>query len=139
MRAASGPPSDQLLSVARVVTILDVVGRSPHGLSVHDIGEAVGMVSTSARHYVSTLVYHHYLARCDGRYVLGPVLADRAGDLITQLRARHDAGATIDELATQLQRSSRLVQRLLSGTVGQAGPVPGELVAEPPATNRRHG
>ena len=142
MRAASGPPSDELLCVTRVVTILDVVGRSPHGLSVRDIGEAVGMLPTSARHYVSTLVYHHYLARCDGRYVLGPVLADRAGDLITQLRIRHDAGAAIGELAAQLQRPSQLVGALLRGLVGPAdpaAPASGEPVAEPPVTDRRQG
>jgi DNA-binding IclR family transcriptional regulator len=121
-------PTEMLRAVSRAVTIMEAVGAASTGLSVAGIARQCGLHPATTRYQVRTLIHHGYLLRLDighGRYVLGPAVADRADDLAAQLRRRHDTGAAVTDLASQLQRPPSLVQRLLtSAATLPAAPCP---------------
>ena len=95
------PPSDRIRSVARAVRILEVVGRTPTGLTVKGIGRRTGLSVATTYHLVRTLTYDGCLLRWEpGFYTLGLTILDRADDLSTQLfHLTHDVPpATLAQL-----------------------------------------
>lgn len=97
------PRSDLVQSTLRSLNILDVVGQSERGLSLHDICEMLGLKQSTVYNLLRTLVARNYIMRTPApiRYRLGGAvfrLADEA--------ARHDlvmrAGGVLRQLRTDL-------------------------------------
>jgi DNA-binding IclR family transcriptional regulator len=76
----------EIQSLARGLTILDLLGQSPSGASVTEVADILGVDKGSASRLMSTLAKHGYSEKdpVTRRYTLGPQIIRLSGSLLTR-------------------------------------------------------
>jgi len=76
----------EIQSLARGLTILDLLGQSPSGASITEVAEILGVDKGSASRLMSTLAKHGYAEKdpVTRRYTLGPQIIRLSGSLLTR-------------------------------------------------------
>lgn len=100
--AASAPPRARVQSVARAVQMVDIIARSPSGLTAKEISETTGVSRPATYHLLHTLTQTGVLARDERRYIVGMRTSVFAAGL-----ARH---------ATPLERVATAARALAQST-----------------------
>ena len=90
----------QIQSLARGLTILDLLSRSPNGLSITELAETLGVDKGSASRLVSTLVAYGYAEKdpASRRFFLGPQVVSLSRSLLTRLPLREAAKPFLRQL-----------------------------------------
>jgi DNA-binding IclR family transcriptional regulator len=76
----------EIQSLARGLTILEILGQSPSGASVTEVADILGVDKGSASRLMSTLAKHGYSEKdpITRRYTLGPQIIKLSGSLLTR-------------------------------------------------------
>jgi len=91
-------------SVSRALSILNVLGQHPKGLTVKEIADRVGLNVSTTHHLVSTLEADHYVHRgVSGQCYLGLAVASLYGTLRLSLQP----DARLLEVLNNLARTTR--------------------------------
>lgn len=108
------PPTDLVRSVDRTLTLLQLIGSAPTGLTTGETADRCDFGIWTVRHHLATLAYKGYARRWDDeRYTLGPAFVDRGHDLAVHLSTRHAAGTSPAEMADWFDQPPALTIDLL--------------------------
>jgi DNA-binding IclR family transcriptional regulator len=82
-------PCHLIQSITRAADILEAVGSNPRGLTPAEIAAACRLNHNTSYSLINTLGHLGYLQRrpSDGRWVLGPAIAERAAERAAQVAA----------------------------------------------------
>jgi DNA-binding IclR family transcriptional regulator len=82
-------PCHLIQSITRAADILEAVGSNPRGLTPAEIAKTCRLNHNTSYSLINTLGHLGYLQRrpSDGRWVLGPAIAERAAERAAQVEA----------------------------------------------------
>ncbi len=94
-------PNNLVKTIERVALILDMLGKSPQGLSLRELSGKTGLPKGSAHRLLSSLAYFHYVRHDlnSKNYHLGFKLVELGNRLISQIDLRTEAHPYLIELA----------------------------------------
>jgi IclR family KDG regulon transcriptional repressor len=104
-------PSNLVQTIERVSSILDILGESPHGISVRDLSLSVKLPKGTTHRLLSSLSYFGY-ARQDPKtrnYLLGFRLVELGNQLLNQLDLRKEAEPFLRDLAERTKETVHMV------------------------------
>jgi IclR family acetate operon transcriptional repressor len=100
-------------AIERAADILNVLGRSPQGLSVGEIAAQSGLAKGTVHRLLASLVHFDFVRQDGGtrRYQLGFKLVELGNRLLNQIDLRDDARPFLIALAEEVQETVHLVVR----------------------------
>lgn len=104
-------PSNLVQTIERVSLILDILGKSPHGISVGELSEKTGFPKGTTHRLLNSSAYFD-LVRQDSttkRYYLGFKLVELGNRLLGQLDFRTEARPYLKELAERTKETVHMV------------------------------
>ncbi|MDX2511780.1 MAG: IclR family transcriptional regulator, partial [Desulfobacterales bacterium] len=104
-------PSNLVQTIERVSLILDILGKSPHGISVGELSEKTGLPKGTTHRLLSSSAYFD-LVRQDSttkKYHLGFKLVELGNRLLSQLDFRNEARPYLKELAERTKETVHMV------------------------------
>ena len=106
-------PKNMVQAIERAAEILDVLGRSPQGLSIGEIAVRSGLAKGTAHRLLASLVHFDFVRQDSGtrRYQLGFKLVELGNRLLNQIDLREDARPFLIALAEEVQETVHLVVR----------------------------
>jgi DNA-binding IclR family transcriptional regulator len=104
-------PSNLVQTLERASFILDILGQSPHGISIKDLSDRMGLPKGTTHRLVSSLSYFGYVRQDQNtkNYFLGFKLVELGNLLLGQLDLRREAEPFLRELAEQTRETVHLV------------------------------
>ena len=112
--AHSAPrPKNMVQAIERAAEILEILGRSPQGLSIGEIAAQSGLAKGTAHRLLASLAHFDYV-RQDGstrHYQLGFKLVELGNRLLNKIDLRDDARPFLMALAEEVQETVHLVVR----------------------------
>lgn len=113
----SDKPGDLVRSVSRGLRVLEEVSRDPQPLTVKAIARRAKLNLSTTYHLARTLAYEGYLERLpDGRYALGPAVAERFHELVDSFQQPPEVRAVLRHLSTVTRRTAYL-GRFVAGRI----------------------
>jgi DNA-binding IclR family transcriptional regulator len=90
----------EIQSLARGLTILDILGKSQAGASITEVADILGVDKGSASRLMSTLAKHGYSEKnpVTHRYTLGPQIIRLSGSLLTRIPLHESAKPYLKQL-----------------------------------------
>ena len=90
----------EIQSLARGLTILDILSQSQGGASITEVAEILGVDKGSASRLMSTLAMHGYSEKnpVTRRYTLGPQIIRLSGSLLTRMPLHESARPFLQKL-----------------------------------------
>jgi len=106
-------PKNMVQAVERAAEILNVLGRSPQGLSIGEIAAQSGLAKGTAHRLLASLAHFDFVRQDVGtrRYQLGFKLVELGNRLLNQIDLRDDARPFLLVLAEAAQETVHLVVR----------------------------
>lgn len=104
-------PSNLVQTIERVSLILDILGNSPHGISVGELSEKTGLPKGTTHRLLTSTAYFD-LVRQDPttkKYHLGFKLVELGNRLLSQLDFRTEARPFLKELAERTKETVHMV------------------------------
>jgi len=104
-------PTNLVQAIERASSILDVLGKNPHGISVRELSAQVGLPKGTTHRLLSSLTYFGY-AQQDAKtrhYSLGFKLVELGNRLLNQLDLRTEAKPFLTDLSKRTQETVHLV------------------------------
>ena len=111
MTAQNLKPNNLVQTIERVSYLLDILGQSPHGISIRDLSARVELPKGTTHRLLSSLVYFGYV-RQDPKtrnYLLGFKLVELGQILLSQLDLRREAEPFLRDLAERTKETVHLV------------------------------
>jgi DNA-binding IclR family transcriptional regulator len=104
-------PSNLVQTIERASSILDILGQSPHGISVGELSDKIRLPKGTTHRLLSSLSYFGYV-RQDSKtrnYLLGLKLVELGQLLLGQLDLRKEAEPFLRDLAERTKETVHLV------------------------------
>jgi DNA-binding IclR family transcriptional regulator len=100
----------EIQSLARGLTILDILCRSQEGTSITEVAEILGVDKGSASRLMSTLAKYGYAEKdpVTRRYTLGPQIIRLSGSLLSRMPLHESARPFLQELMKQTGECAHL-------------------------------
>jgi IclR family KDG regulon transcriptional repressor len=104
-------PSNLVQTIERVSLILDILGKSPHGISVGELSEKTGFPKGTTHRLLSSSAYFDFVRQdsTSKRYHLGFKLVELGNRLLGQLDFRTEARPYLKELAERTKETVHMV------------------------------
>lgn len=104
-------PNNLVQTIERVSSILDILGQSPHGISIRELSAKIKLPKATTHRLLSSLSYFDYV-RQDPKtrnYFLGLKLVELGQLLLSQLDLRKEAEPFLRDLAERAKETVHLV------------------------------
>ncbi len=104
-------PSNLVQTIERVSSILDILGKSPKGLSVGELSKKTGFPKGTTHRLLTSLAYFDYIRQdsMTRKYHLGFKLVELGNRLLHQLDLRTEAHPYLIELAERTKETVHMV------------------------------
>ena len=104
-------PGNLVQTIERVSLILDILGKSPKGISVGELSEKVGFPKGTTHRLLSSLSYFNYVRQnsVSKNYHLGFRLVELGNRLLSQIDFRTEARPFLVELANNTRETVHMV------------------------------
>jgi len=104
-------PGNLVQTIERVSLILDILGKSPQGISVGELSEKVSLPKGTTHRLLSSLAYFDYVRQDSGtkNYSLGFKLVELGNRLLDQIDFRTEARPFLVELADHTKETVHMV------------------------------
>jgi IclR family KDG regulon transcriptional repressor len=115
MKASNAPnrskPSNLVQTIERASSILDILGKSPLGLSVGELSKKTGFPKGTTHRLLTSLAYFDYVRQdsMTRKYHLGFKLVELGNRLLHQLDLRTEAHPYLIELAERTKETVHMV------------------------------
>src|SRR5512139_3223413 len=104
-------PNNLVQTIERVSSILDILGQSPHGISIRELSSKIKLPKGTIHRLLSSLSYFGYV-RQDPKtrdYLLGLKLVELSNLLLNQLDLRKEAEPFLKDLAERTKETVHMV------------------------------
>ena len=104
-------PNNLVQTIERASSILDILGQSPHGITIRELSSRIKLPKATTHRLLSSLSYFGYV-RQDARtrdYFLGFKLVELGQLLLDQLDLRREAEPFLRELAEKTRETVHMV------------------------------
>lgn len=106
-------PKNMVQAIERAAEILEVLGRSPQGLSIGEIAAQSGLAKGTAHRLLASLAHFDFVRQDGGtrHYQLGFKVVELGNRLLNKIDLRDDARPFLMALAEEVQETVHLVVR----------------------------
>lgn len=107
----SSKPSNLVQTIERVSSILDILGESPHGITIRELSAKINLPKGTIHRLLSSLSYFGYV-RQDPKtrnYFLGLKLVELGNLLLSQLDLRKEAEPLLRDLSERTKETVHMV------------------------------